>query len=395
MRRISAFLIFAVFAAWLPVQPVHHVKAVANTTPTPHLLWGSGGTDSATCYVGGKNSECGPALIAKDRISGRRTSGQAQEINPITIEQDRIVFLPFLWQNYYNLRVDIQDRAASQKLYEQYYLPFFDAEIQWTGNHDSCNAGSAGEGYRNTLLRLVKYFRAMAGVPADITFSEAYNSKAQQAALMMSVNRQLSHTPDTSWQCYTDAGAEAAQHANLSLWYGYGKEYHGILGQMSDDGAYNSAVGHRRWILYPQTRHMGSGDVPERGEYYSANALWVIDEDTIWGPRPRTRHPFVAWPPPGYVPRQVTFGRWYFSYDEADLSNTTITMSRAGSAVAVRLEPIRSGFGENTIVWVPAIDWDGLPPDQDHRFHVEVRNVVSTAHKLEYDVTVFDPSHGP
>ena len=52
------------------------------------------------------------------------------------------------------------------------------------------------------LLRL-NYYRAMAGVPATVTFSDTYNAMDQQAALMMSANGQLSHSPPTTWTCYT------------------------------------------------------------------------------------------------------------------------------------------------------------------------------------------------
>ena len=74
----------------------------------------------------------------------------------------------------------------------------------------TCDAGTTSAAFRDSVLLRLNYFRAMAGVPADVTFSDTYNAKAQQAALMMSVNNQLSHNPPTIWQCYTADGAEAA-----------------------------------------------------------------------------------------------------------------------------------------------------------------------------------------
>ncbi len=51
---------------------------------------------------------------------------------------------------------------------------------------------------------------------------------------------------------------------------------------MIDNGTNNSAAGHRRWLFYPQTRSMGSGDVPggqlNGSAVASANALRVFDE---------------------------------------------------------------------------------------------------------------------
>ena len=70
--------------------------------------------------------------------------------------------------------------------------------------------GLAGTFQDATALR-VNYFRAMAGVSAAVTFSDALGAKAQQAALMMSANNSLSHFPPTTWLDYTQAGAEAAR----------------------------------------------------------------------------------------------------------------------------------------------------------------------------------------
>ena len=77
---------------------------------------------------------------------------------------------------------------------------------------------------------------------------------------------------------------------------------------MDEFGAGNAAVGHRRWILYPQTRNFGNGDVPVNGSNYAANALWVIDGN-FGGPRPTTREPYVAWPAPGYFPYELVPNR--------------------------------------------------------------------------------------
>ena len=66
------------------------------------------------------------------------------------------------------------------------------------------------------LLRL-NYFRAMAGVPATVTFSDTYNAMDQRAALMVSANAQVSHSPPTTWTCYRADGAQAASQSNLIL----------------------------------------------------------------------------------------------------------------------------------------------------------------------------------
>ena len=54
---------------------------------------------------------------------------------------------------------------------------------------------------------------------------------------------------------------------------------------LKDRGDANDATGHRRWVLYPQTQNMGTGDLPPGGSFWAANALWIMDVN-IWGPRP-------------------------------------------------------------------------------------------------------------
>jgi hypothetical protein len=109
-------------------------------------------------------------------------------------------------------------------------------------------------------------------VPAVVQLDDVYSGKAQQAALMMSANGQLSHNPPPSWLCYTAEGAQAAGSSNLYLGR-FGPA--AITGYVYDAGSGNYAVGHRRWILYPQTQRMGTGDIPPVGGARSSNALWV------------------------------------------------------------------------------------------------------------------------
>ena len=119
-------------------------------------------------------------------------------------------------------------------------------------------------------MRRINYFRAMSGIPPIMGLKGEYNQKAQAAALMMSVNRQLNHHPPTSWTCFTNDGYDGASSSNLYLGV-YGPS--AISGYIYDSGTGNYFVGHRRWILYPQTQFMGTGDIPSQSGSSSSNAL--------------------------------------------------------------------------------------------------------------------------
>jgi len=140
---------------------------------------------------------------------------------------------------------------------------------------------------------------------------------------------------------------------------------------------------------------MGTGDIPS-GASSGVNALFVID-DNVWGTRPETREPYVAWPPPGYVPYLLVFDRWSFSYPGADFSSASVSMSRGGITVPVTLEPLASGYGEPTLVWIPTDTGWGSAPASDITYNVSVRNVLigGSTMSFDYQVTVFDPGEQP
>jgi hypothetical protein len=228
----------------------------------------------------------------------------------------------------------------------------------------------------------------MAGVPG-VTLSDEYSAKAQAAALMMSVNGKLDHSPSPAWSCYSSDGAEAAGSSNLAL---------GTLGPEAIN-AYmleGGPVGHRRWILYPQTQAMGTGDIPGGSSYWASNALWVFDSH-MWEPRPETREEFVAWPPPGYVPYQVINDHWSFSYPAADFSSANVSMTSGGSNVSIVLGPLVNGYGENTLVWIPqGVTGGGAwpKPVADTAYTVKIQNAWINGQSRDYTyvVIVFDPS---
>ena len=91
-----------------------------------------------------------------------------------------------------------------------------------------------------------------------------------------------------------------------------------------------------------------------------------VDERKDAAAHRHTRLTFVAWPPPGYVPYQVTWARWSFGYPDADFTSATVTMTSNGVPISVALEVFEEGYGENTLIWVPAnlstLNLNSFPP---------------------------------
>jgi hypothetical protein len=301
--------------------------------------------------------------------------------------------------------VALSVNPASREEVRQFYRTIFPASenvpMNWSGSYESGTAGETSAAFKEATRLRVNFYRALVGVPADITFNSTYSAQAQQAALLMSVNDSLSHTPPPSWRLYTPIAATAAGNSNLALGHA-GPD--AISGYVSDAGGNNVVVGHRRWLFYPQTLQMGTGDVPGvplTPTLRAANALWVVDTTPggqFGAQRPVTRTTDIPYPPRGFVPYQLVWPRWSFSYPGADFSASTVTMTRNGQSVAATLEGLGNNVGEPTLVWVydnrdPNNEAPHERPSIDTTYSVFVRNVriAGASQDFSYNVTVFDP----
>lgn len=259
--------------------------------------------------------------------------------------------------------IDPDDRWEVRDFYNYVYFYGSDFEMAWTGSYQPFDVGTVNADWLDATLVRINFFREMAGIPADITFDPVLNAKCQASAIIMSANGGLSHFPGTeagteTWVLITPDGYEAAGAGNIA-WGTAGAE--AVTGFMADPGPSNFIVGHRRWFLYPQTKVMGSGDVAgsDTFGFLPANTIWVQDEDHIWDPVPwdqiRNADGSITWPPSGYVPSDLVWGRWSITYPNANFTNATVTMTMGASNIPLVLEPytFSGGLPESTLVWVP------------------------------------------
>ncbi len=249
------------------------------------------------------------------------------------------------------------------------------AEVNWTGDISMCKSGEISRSAEAKTLKMIHYFRELCGLPAAIEWDTVYNRKAQEAALMMLVNNDLSHDPPATWMCYTDAGKEGASKSNLALGY---HTTQAITAYMADYGESNYAVGHRRWILFPRAKYFGLGSTSR------SQALWVIGR-TGTDPKPA----FVAYPAPGFFPKPLVYPRWSFSKDGADFSQATVNMTDGShQSLALKILPIEKGFGSNTLVWEPVIPGVWLSDQVDRKITVTLDNVMAGGQSLSYSYEV-------
>ena len=235
---------------------------------------------------------------------------------------------------------DVSDRDAVLDLYDAEWGPATPA-VGWTGDAATCDAGAPSPTMIDASIDRINAYRMLVGVPASVVENATYSHDAQEAALMMSANNDLDHTPPPTWACYTEEGARGANRSNLYLGL-TGVE--AIDGYIVDPGSNNAAVGHRWWILRPQTREMGVGATDR------SQALWVVTDAFFDPAATRDAEGSILWPVDGYTPQPLLPRRWSVMNDERDLSDADVTVRDAAGLLVPVMIDHRSG---DRIVFVP------------------------------------------
>lgn len=281
------------------------------------------------------------------------------------------------------------DRASVVRLYHTRFLPAEVTTSGWAGNVSNCTQGTTSTAFKQSVVDRINAYRAFAGLPGVGLFTDTKVSDTQRAALMMSRNNALNHSPPTNWPCYTTGGANGAYYSNLALG-AYG--FDAIDLYMDDPGTGNGAVGHRRWLLFPNQANVATGDIPS-GSSPSANALWV--QGPFSGTRPATPDGVVTWPPRGYVPWDAlpaTSNRWSFSNPVGYFVGTNVTVTGPTGNLAVTKETLASGYGDETLVFQPA-GMNYMRPDGDTTYRVTLTSNApdfGLPSPYSYAVTVID-----
>lgn len=284
---------------------------------------------------------------------------------------------------------DPRDRAYAVALYNSAYLGSAGVAAGWNGNISNCTPGSTTQAFRDSVLLRINYYRQMAGIPALTGFNSTYNTQDQAAALMMAANQTLNHTPPTTWKCYTQTGYDGSSTSNLALG-AYGPDAIDLY--MEDGGT--PSLGHRRWILYPQTQQMGTGDITGSGGWMTVSNAMKAWDSHAWEARPATLNDFVSWPPAAFIPYEVVDPVWSFAVAGADFTNATVTVTSNGTNVPVTVSHPANGYGENTLAFTACSCSYWPRPASDTQYQVTVNNVKlnSVAHNYTYTVTVIDPA---
>jgi hypothetical protein len=210
----------------------------------------------------------------------------------------------------------------------------------WTGTADpTCDAGDVPLG-RASALRLLNLYRFVADLPPVVT-TPSLDAMSQACALMMYANRTISHTPPSSWKCYTALGAQGAGSSNICG----GSAVQCMDIYMSDYGN-ETTLGHRRWFISNNLGQVGIGGTP------GGSCV------NVFAGGGTGNKPWISWPAPGIVPLEsihfpglpsVDSTGWLFQSYSMALSGATVSVKDNGVAAPVTQLELGGGYGGSNL----------------------------------------------
>ncbi len=231
----------------------------------------------------------------------------------------------------------------------------------------NCVSGTLKASVKDNFLNKLNALRALHNLP-PVAYSGNEDAQEQDAALMMAIAKQLSHTPDASWPCYSASGAAGAGSSNLVGSWGSNlsvqdeDEYLALW--MTEGGS--SDIGHRRWILSPFLGKTSYGRVTVTladGSRASAASMRVFRFNSDPAV-PAGIPPFVAYPYGDYPQRYFgltnylsftaissTSSNW--ANQNVNFDKATISVSGPNGAMTVTdVSTDYQGYGvPNSIQW--------------------------------------------
>ena len=247
------------------------------------------------------------------------------------------------------------------------------SEGTWSGSTASCTAGDLSADARANALRLVNLYRWLAALPPVVT-DPTHDAQDQACALMMRANNMISHTPPTTWLCYSADGATAAGSSNVSS----GPAVSSVDSYMIDPGN-PTTIGHRRWVLSNSLGPIGIGGTDR------ASCMWTL---TGTG---RAGKPWMAWPAPGVIPlAAITPARgtgvdstgWSIQSDNINLAAAQVTVTSDGAALPVTVTQLLANYGSRYAIRFNPMGWT---TQAGKTYSVSVTGVTPA---ISYDVQV-------
>lgn len=265
----------------------------------------------------------------------------------------------------------------------------------------NCKAGTLSDGEKQKALATVNTIRALHNLPA-VTYDSSSDAAVTAAALIMTANNVLTHSPTSDLHCYSSLGVSGAGSSNL--YKTSGQNMTSVLSAtpieafLTDVGI--DTLGHRRWILDPFLSKTAFGRV-DGTKIGTTTKVMSVALKVIGGPDANlgaSKLTYVAYPQGNYPSKYVSKS-WYLSFSA--LPDRTSHSGNTGSHVDYSFASVQvfdqaltpmtvtdlaydyQGYGlANNLQWKVAGLQDGVT------YRVKINNVrINGAQMPAYDYT--------
>lgn len=250
-------------------------------------------------------------------------------------------------------------------------------EIWETEPQDTCDPGELKAKVQWEAMRSTNGYRWFVGLEPVESVPELIEAN-QKCATLMAANGEISHTPPSDWECYTEDGATAAGNSNLAQTLpGFIHPAETVWQYIRDKGN-RATMGHRRWIFNPTMAKTGFG---HRGLFGCMHATDRSGSDS---------KSVIRYPSRGPFPKEAIKGPWNYLVRENTVFSTaevTVTNTDSGASMSVQnLRSLEGRYGRTK-----GIIWDVPNAESGETYRVEITKIgIAGDASTSYETTLVD-----
>ncbi|HSW60439.1 MAG TPA: CAP domain-containing protein, partial [bacterium] len=142
-----------------------------------------------------------------------------------------------------------------------------------------CESGWVTKSEKELVLERLNYIRSLHDLP-PVFYEEDDDTLTAECSLIIAANKQLSHTPDSSWKCFSADAYSGCNKSNIFIqWGGDPLAFPSrsvVDAFMTDENV--ESLGHRRWFIDPWLSHISFGRVDDTVNKVLGSAIKVIND---------------------------------------------------------------------------------------------------------------------
>ena len=141
----------------------------------------------------------------------------------------------------------------------------------------SCTSGIPSDSEKQKVLDRINYLRSIHKL-SPVVYDDKDDEITAECALVIAANEKLSHTPESSWKCWSQVAYDGCNSSNIHIEmasYDLSSTNSADIvdGFMTEEyQGEPKTLGHRRWLIDPWLTHISFG----RADYYDGSGYYVI-----------------------------------------------------------------------------------------------------------------------